>query len=70
VNRTQIEEILNTYRISGLVHHLRMLESKRRANAKLAESEKQAAEEDVQGAPAGEREGGKLRKRDIHWETM
>jgi hypothetical protein len=47
-----------------------MLESKRRAKAKVAELEKQAVEEDAQGAPAGEREGGKLRKRDIHWETM
>jgi hypothetical protein len=47
-----------------------MLESKRRAKAKLAELEKQAAEEDAEGAPAAEREGRKLRKRDIHWETM
>jgi hypothetical protein len=47
-----------------------MLESKRRAKAKLAELEKQSAEEDAKGTPAGEKEGGKLRKRDIHWETM
>jgi hypothetical protein len=46
-----------------------MLESKRRAKAKLAELEQQAAEEDAKGAPAGEREEGKHRKRDIHWET-
>lgn len=54
--------------MSGLFHHLRMLGSKRMAKAKLAELEKQAAEGDAKGATAVE--GGKRRKRDIHWDTM
>ena len=55
--------------MSGLVHHLCMLESKRRAKAKLAELEQQAVEEDVK-AGTEVKEGRKHRKREIYWETV
>jgi hypothetical protein len=55
--------------LSGLVHHLSILESKRRAKAKLAELEQQAAEEDAKTSAALE-EGGKHRKREIYWEVV
>jgi hypothetical protein len=46
-----------------------MLESKRRAKAKLAELEQQAVEEDVK-AGTEVKEGRKHRKREIYWETV
>jgi hypothetical protein len=37
--------------MSGLVHHLHMLESKRRAKAKVAQLEQQTAEKNAKAGP-------------------